>query len=111
MKKLTKKINQNIYRKHKFLIFLIILLLIVLASQGCSETKYEITIRKTLEREDYSNFFEEDAGELSEKSPIIINEYRARTIIRSTDTSIWFIDDNGSFQFIKADEIQVIKID
>jgi len=110
MKKLGKKINQNIYGKQKFLFLFIILILIVIFSQGCSETRYEIITKKLLDKKDYSNFFEEDAGELSEKPSIIINKYRARTIIRSTATNIWFIDDSGSLQFIKADEIQVTEI-
>lgn len=117
MKKLNNKIRKNVLKKTMVLVLVMVLVLIIVlvlitfTSRGCSKIKYEIITEKTLQKGDYTDYFEEDSEEVTEKSPEIINKYKATTIIRSTDTSIWFIDDNGSFQFITADKIQIIEIE
>ena len=111
MKKLNHKSAQNFPKKSSVFALIIILGLMTCTLVGCKEIKYEIITEKIMEAEDYTDYTSGDNGEEVEKTREIINRYKASVIIRSTDKSIWFIDDGGSFQFIKADKIQIKEID
>ena len=111
MKKLNQKSAQNFPKKTSVFALIIILVLMTCTLIGCKEIKYEIITEKILEAEDYADYTSGDNGQEMEKPREIINRYKASVIIRSTDTSIWFIDGGGSFQFIRDDKIQIKEID
>ncbi len=81
--------------------------MIAFITQGCGAVKYEIIVEREPKDISYNELSEDDYYDNIEKSPAIIQRYRATRIIRSTDTSAWFVDENGKMQFITADRVQI----
>ncbi len=100
-------LDKNSHKITKIFMLVVILLLIAFITQGCGEVKYEITTELDPKDIGYKALSDDDYIENIEKAPATIQKYRATRLIRSSDTSAWFMDENGKVQFITADRVEI----
>ncbi len=91
----------------KIFMLALIFLLIAFIAIGCGTVKYEIITEHEGKDISYNALSDDDYTENIEKPPSVIQVYRATRIMRSTATSVWFMDENGKMQLIKADRIEI----